>query len=56
MRRRNNRRWSALLLATLAGGSLFAATCETRIHDSLINGTEAFLVNLLNPSNVVIGG
>lgn len=54
--RLNNRlrRASVFVAATLAGGTLFG-TCQTRIHDSVINGTQLFILNLLNPSNVVIG-
>lgn len=39
------------LVATLAGGTLFG-TCETRLHDSIIDGTKIFLVSLLDPSNL----
>lgn len=50
---RRKARWSRLVAAMLAGGTLFA-TCETRIHDSLITGTKNFLYTLLDPSNLVI--
>ena len=54
--RMRGRRVTALVAATLAGGTLFGGTCEARIRDSVVNGTQLFVLNLLNPSNITITG
>ena len=41
---------TVLIAATLAGGTMFG-TCQTRIQDSLTDGTRLFIVNLLDPGN-----
>ena len=43
---------TALLAATLAGGSLFSATCETRVRDAIVGGTKTYVFGLLTPQNV----
>lgn len=53
MARIRRRRLAAFMVMALSGGTLFG-TCMTRIHDSIINGTELFILSLLDPSNVVI--
>ncbi len=42
-------RWSCV--ATLAGGSLFS-TCQTRVRDSIVDGSTAFLFSILDPTSV----
>ena len=42
----------AFVAATLAGGTLFG-TCQTRVHDALIDGSKNFFYQLLDPSNLI---
>ena len=38
-------------------GTCFAGTCEVRVRDALVFGTQNFILNtLLNPSNFVVTG
>jgi len=53
---RTQRRRSRVLLrvaaAALAGGVL-PASCQTRLHDSVIEGTKNFVSTLLDPSRYI---
>jgi len=46
------RKWVALLVATLSGGSLLQA-CQTRLREDVIDGTENFILSLLDPTLVL---
>jgi hypothetical protein len=39
--------WGRVLIALLAGGSLFSA-CETRFRDAIISGTKGYLSGLFD--------
>jgi hypothetical protein len=43
------RKWVGLLAATLAGGSLLE-TCQTRLRDGIVGGTENYILSLLDPT------
>jgi hypothetical protein len=47
------RRLAVLTAVALAGGTMFG-TCQARIRDSVVNGTQLFILNLFDPANVVI--
>jgi hypothetical protein len=53
MNRRLRGKFTALLVVALSGGSLFG-TCAVRVHDSVIQGTQLFILSLLDPSNIII--
>ncbi len=38
--------------ATVLGGGLLPATCETRIHDAFVDGSRNFAFAVLDPSNI----
>jgi hypothetical protein len=38
-----------LIVATLSGGSLMQ-TCQTRLREDIIDGTENFILSLLDPT------
>ena len=43
--------WTAMMLV----GTCFAGTCEVRVRDALVEGTQNFVLNtLLNPANFII--
>lgn len=46
---RGRRIW--LYGATMLGGGLLPATCETRIHDAFVDGSRNFAFVVLDPSN-----
>ena len=38
-------------------GTCFTGTCETRVRDALVFGTQNFVLNtLLNPANFIVTG
>jgi hypothetical protein len=45
------RRGVLALTSLLAGGSLFA-TCEARLHDSIVDGTKFWFLGLFDPANL----
>jgi hypothetical protein len=47
------RRLAVLTAVALAGGTMFG-TCQARIRDSVVNGTQLFILNLFDPANVVV--
>jgi len=52
---RRNRRsiWTAMMIV----GTCFAGTCEVRVRDALVFGTQNFVLNtLLNPANFIVTG
>jgi hypothetical protein len=53
MRSGRPRRFAVLTAVALAGGTMFG-TCQARIRDSVVNGTQLFILNLFDPANVVI--
>ncbi len=38
--------------ATILGGGMLPATCETRIHDAFVDGSRNFAFAVLDPSNI----
>lgn len=50
---RRARAWRLAAAATLCG-SLMGTTCQTRLHDSVINGTRLLISQVLDPSNLII--
>ena len=51
--RRTSRRTRIWLYgATVLGGGLLPATCETRIHDAFVDGSRNFAFVVLAPSNI----
>lgn len=53
MKRHRRAKLAALLAVTLGGSTVFG-TCQTRIHDSIINGAQLVFLSLFDPSNLVI--
>jgi hypothetical protein len=53
MRSGRPRRFAVLTAVALAGGTMFG-TCQARIRDSVVNGTQLFILNLFDPANVVV--
>ncbi|MCB9865375.1 MAG: hypothetical protein H6816_01875 [Phycisphaerales bacterium] len=53
MTRHRRKKLAAFLAIALSGGTVFG-TCEMRIHDSIINGTQQFILGLFNPSNITV--
>ena len=49
-RSRSRRIW--LYGATVLGGGLLPATCETRVHDAFVDGLRNFAFVALDPSNI----
>lgn len=47
------RAWRAAAAAALCG-SLMGTTCQTRLHDSVINGTRLLISQILDPSNLLL--
>ena len=47
---RRTRIW--LYGATVLGGGMLPATCETRIHDAVVDGSRNFAYVVLDPSNI----
>ena len=48
-RARTRSKLAAMLMATLAGGSLFAS-CQTRLRDAAVQGTKNYLFGVLDPN------
>lgn len=46
------RGWRRVAMAALAGGSL-CQTCETRLRDAFVHGTQDYIRALLDPTNVL---
>lgn len=43
--------WAAMMIV----GTCFANTCQVRLRDALVEGTQNFVLNtLLNPANFII--
>jgi hypothetical protein len=55
MHHRNQNKLCAFIVVALCGGTLFG-TCTARLHDSIIDGTQVFILSLLDPSNIIING
>lgn len=43
-------RLTLITCATLAGGTVFG-TCEMRVRDAFVNGSQLFVSQVLNPTN-----
>ena len=54
-RRRLQNKIRIWLVTATAGGALYG-TCETRVHDAIVDGTQLFVLSLLDPSNISIAG
>ncbi len=52
MKRTSTRTRIWLYGATVLGGGLLPATCETRIHDAFVDGSRNFAFVVLDPSNI----
>ncbi len=43
--------WAAMMIV----GTCFAGTCQVRVRDSVVFGTQNFILNtLLNPANFIV--
>jgi len=52
MQRTTTRTRVWIMGATVLGGGVLPATCETRIHDAVVDGSRNFAYVLLDPANV----
>ena len=52
MHRNRLRRLGLTLCAALAGGTTLQS-CESRLHDAIVQGTRGYISTLLDPTNLI---